>query len=67
MDNNILIANLIISCISLFLTPLVTAFANFLMRTRVSKCCGGIEIDLDSPKDIEEFRKYLIEKKEPKI
>jgi hypothetical protein len=62
-NNNIIVANLIISCASLFLTPLITALANFLMRTRVSKCCGS-EIDLDSytKKDFEEFNKYLLEK-----
>lgn len=51
MSENIALANLIISSISIFMIPLITAIVNCLSRVKKSHCCGT-DIDLESQQKI---------------
>jgi hypothetical protein len=47
MSDNIVLANLIISSLSIFLIPLIGGIVNCMTRVKHSRCCKSSEIDFD--------------------
>ena len=61
MSDNLIIANLVISTMSIFLIPIINGIVSCMSRVKHSKCCNS-DLEFDSIKKGESLKDIKIDK-----